>query len=49
MYDCISSAIDRNEYAIGVFIHLAKAFDTLNHDILLQKLECYGIRGMPLK
>ena len=48
MYDKISGAIDKNEYAIGVFIDLAKAFDTLDHNILLKKLEHYGIRGIAL-
>jgi len=47
LYDKITQAIDNNEYCIGIFIDLSKAFDTLNHDILLKKLEFYGIRDLP--
>ena len=46
LYDKVSEAIDNNEYCIGVFIDLSKAFDTIKHDILLKKLELYGIRGI---
>ena len=41
----IRSAIDANKYAVGVFVDLQKAFDTVDHSILLRKLDHYGIRG----
>jgi len=34
----VSKAMDNNEFSIGIFLDLAKAFDTVNHDILLAKL-----------
>ena len=46
--DKISQAMDNNEYSIGIFLDLAKAFDTVDHKILLHKLETYGIRGVAL-
>ena len=42
----IRSALDNNNFAVGVFVDLQKAFDTVDHNILLSKLEFYGIRGI---
>ena len=45
----ISCAIDRHEIPAGVFLDLSKAFHTLEHEILLSKLEHYGICDVALK
>ena len=43
--ETIRQALDDKKMACGVFVDLQKAFDTVNHDILIAKLEHYGIRG----
>ena len=38
-------ALDKGEYACGIFIDLQKTFDTVDHEIIFEKLFHYGIRG----
>ena len=45
----VSKALDMGKYVVGVFLDLKKAFDTVDHTILLRKLEQYGIRGKTLR
>ena len=47
--DNLRNAIDNNLYSCGVFLDFSKAFDTVNHTILLKKMERYGIRGVSLQ
>ena len=46
MVDELTDSVDKNKVTAGVFIDLAKAFDTIDHGILLKKLQHYGIRGV---
>ena len=48
MVDNINLSIDNNQLTCGIFLDLSKAFNIINHQILLGKLEHYGIRGKVL-
>ena len=44
--DSIYHHLDNKEYVLGLYLDLQKAFDTVDHSILLWKLNYYGIRGV---
>ena len=46
--DRITSTMDTNEIPLNIFIDLSKAFDTIDHTILLNKLKYYGLKGPTL-
>ena len=48
LLDKIIDSLSRKEHIIAIFMDLSKAFDTIDHNILLHKLKNYGIRGIAL-
>jgi hypothetical protein len=46
LIEIIQGALDKGVRTTGIFIDLTKAYDTLNHKVLLEKLSFYGIRGI---
>ena len=49
LLDKITAALDNGDIVLGVFLDFSKAFDTVNHQILLNKMYKYGIRGIAFK
>ena len=49
LVDRIIKELDKGELPIAIFIDLSKAFDTLDHQILLSKLKYYGVDDIPIK
>ena len=45
----IYDSFNRNKYPLGAFINLSKTFDTVDHNILIDKLNSYGIKNNSLK
>ena len=44
--EMVRNALDNSKFACGIFVDFQKAFDTVDHNLLLEKLEHYGVRGL---
>ena len=49
LVNTLMTSLDEGKITLGIFIDFKKAFDTINHNILLQKMSHYGVRGITLQ
>ena len=49
MLELVIEEMDKNEIPINIYLDLSKAFDTLDHEVLLYKLQYYGLKQTALK
>ena len=47
--DFITSGLENSEYVVGIYLDLCKAFDTVDQEVLIDKLNKYGIKGSALQ
>lgn len=48
-FDRVIEDLDSNKFSVGIFCDLSRAFDCVDHDSLLTKLQGYGIRGVAVR